>query len=82
MFYCDLVTVHRDCPNFRGVRDVALGNRLTAAKMGLSPSASRLRLLPPAYCLKNAFCARHRPLQKKAKIPAARKQPFSGVSGW
>lgn len=31
------VSVHGDCPNFRGVRDVALKNRLTAAKMGLSP---------------------------------------------
>jgi hypothetical protein len=27
-----------DCPDFRGAREVALGNRLTTAKMGLSPS--------------------------------------------
>jgi hypothetical protein len=30
-----------DCPDFRGVRGVVLGKCLTAAKMGLSPLASR-----------------------------------------
>ena len=28
-----------DCPNFRGARGITLENRMTAAKMGLSPSA-------------------------------------------
>jgi hypothetical protein len=43
----DTMSVHGDCPNFRGRCSVALETAVIAAKMGLSPSAPGQTPLPP-----------------------------------
>ena len=39
----EIVSVHGDCPDFRGARDVTVGGRRFAAKMGLSPACDARR---------------------------------------